>query len=182
MVACGAPGLSPVGVSPPRPVERSADLDGGAPEPSPVPADFRSRMARVSERFLSRGHGEKFDAIIWANALAQSATDPQFDLADGSIFVEEALVRDTGGDRGAGLLVMTKRGDTFRFDAVEPDGGVASRERVDACVACHRETTGSVFPWPPKVASSSGEDPGELGPKNPGELTPKEEGPTPSPR
>jgi hypothetical protein len=172
ILACGGPGLSPVGVSPPRAPERTAIPGAGASEPPPVPADFRSRMARASERFLSRGHGEKFDGIIWANEIARAAADPQSVLADGSIFVEEAIAGDTRGERSAGLLVMTKRGEAFRFDAVEPDGGVASRERVDACVACHRETTGFVFPWPRQVAPG----PGEPGPAA------KEEGPTPSQR
>ncbi len=144
--ACKTQSMPIVGVSAPRALEHEpAAADAEAPEPSPIPADFRAHMTRVRDRFLSRGHGEHFDVVVWANDAARPPEDARTPLPDGAVLVEEALVHDTRGDRAAGLFVMQKQGGVWRFDAVGPDGAVASRERVSACATCHRDAKDDVF-------------------------------------
>jgi hypothetical protein len=131
-----------VGVSPPRAEAKIAgkSTDGGTPRPSPVPADFRATMARVGERRLSRGHAERFDAIVWANEAARSGLDAATGaLPEGAVLVEEAIERTPQGDQAAGLLVMIKRDGAWRFTAVGPDGEVVDDARGASCAACHRD-------------------------------------------
>jgi hypothetical protein len=149
LAAC-APGaaIEPVGASPPRrpePVARVADA--GTSRASPVPADFRQRLLRVSERFLSRGHGERFDATVWANPQALAPPDAGDGAPDGAMYLEEATTRDARGDRSAGVLVMEKKGGSWQFGAVGPKGEIADDAGVGACVTCHREADDGVFPW-----------------------------------
>jgi hypothetical protein len=62
-----------VGVSLPRaaaPARPPTGSDAGADETSPVPADFRRHMRSMAGPFLSRGHGDRFDAVLWANPTA----------------------------------------------------------------------------------------------------------------
>jgi hypothetical protein len=149
-MACGGGWRGPpVGVAAPRGLDRAADVDGGEPaEPSPVPADFRTTMTRVRDRALSRGHGERFDGIVWANATATAtATATTAATPDGALYVEEAIERGPSGDRPAGLLVMERRGGVWRYLAVMPSGEVVTGQPVAACVACHREAPADeVFP------------------------------------
>ena len=151
LAACSAPAaMSTVGVSAPRAPEAVAEADAGdaaPPPPPPVPPDFRSHMNRLSDRFLSRGHAERFDAVIWGNAQVAPDASSDQDFPEGAVLVEEAVVRDTRGDHPFGLLVMTKEKDSFRFDAVDADGRVEPAERVAACATCHREAAHFVFPW-----------------------------------
>jgi hypothetical protein len=115
-------------------------MDGGHLEASPVAADFRAHMARVSGRFVSRGHGERFEGVVWANDGARDAWAAAVDMPVGAVLVEEAIERAAGEDRQAGLLVMVKEGEAWRFVAVGPDGEVASdAARVAPCAQCHRE-------------------------------------------
>jgi hypothetical protein len=138
-ISCGARDAGSIGVSPPRAAER-APSRGDADASSPVPADFRARLSRLSDRFLSQGHGEVFDAVVWANEAAHAGADDGRSYAEGAMFVEEALGRDaTDGGADVGLLVMEKRAETWRFFAVDPDGDVASDARVAPCASCHRE-------------------------------------------
>jgi len=59
-------------------------------------------------------------------------------MPDGAMLVEEAIERTSKGDRAAGLLVMEKRGGTWRFLVV--DGGhVVEWSREAICVGCHRD-------------------------------------------
>jgi hypothetical protein len=157
-----------VGVSSRRAIERNASgpSDGGVPEPSPVPDDFRARMTKVGERFLSRGHAEHFDAVIWANDAAMSTRDagavmpeggmalpdgatplqaPVMPLPDGALLLEELIARRAGGDRPAGLFVMEKRAGQWRFVVVGTRGEVVSDARVAPCAECHREAKDLVF-------------------------------------
>jgi hypothetical protein len=148
---CGGQKLATVGVSPPRAPEHGGEIADSAPPepPPPVARDFRVHMTRLTDRFLSHGHADRFDATIWASEVVAADGGAEGDFADGTVFVEEGVVRDTRGDRSAGLLVMTKENGTFRFDAVDPEGRTASRERVATCVICHGEAQGLVFPWTP---------------------------------
>jgi hypothetical protein len=147
---CGARDSGLVGISTPRAAER---VDGSATtDASPVPADFRARLSRVSERFLSEGHGDAFDAVVWSNEAARAGADAGGAFGDGAMFVEEAIGRDARDAReardaqdaldagaGVGLLVMEKRADAWRFVAVGPDGDVVRDARVAPCADCHRD-------------------------------------------
>jgi len=104
-----------------------------------VPADFRSRMVRLKDRFVSAGHAERFDAVVWANDAARSAWAAAGDMPEGAMLVEELIDRDRRGDRPAGLLVMEKGATLWRFTAVGPAGEVATGARTALCAACHRE-------------------------------------------
>jgi hypothetical protein len=142
VLGCHADGGTPVGrstVEVARPAGTYPVDAGPAPEPSPVPPDFREHMARVSERGPSHGHADRFDAIVWANDVARAAWDGAGDLPAGSMLVEEAIERTSKGDRAAGLLVMDKRGETWRFVVVDALGRVARDSQEKACAACHRD-------------------------------------------
>jgi hypothetical protein len=109
-------------------------------------------MTRLSERFLSRGHAEHFDALIWANTAALSTRDAgavmregAILLPDGAVLLEEVIARKAGGDRPAGLFVMEKRAGHWRFVVVGTRGEVVSDERVAPCAECHREAKDFVF-------------------------------------
>jgi hypothetical protein len=146
VTACAPRALEPVGVSPPRAhASEVRSPDGGPLEPSPVPPNFRSQLTRVSERFLSRGHGQRFDAIAWATADASSHLDDPGQIPDGAMLVEEAIERQREGDRAAGLLVMIRRSGAWRFIAVAPDGRVVDANAA-TCKSCHDEAPESVFP------------------------------------
>jgi hypothetical protein len=114
-----------------------------------VGADFRQRMSRVSDTFLSRGHGERFDATVWSSAGdglvgARSAGDAG--VAEGAIYLEELALRDGGS--AAGLLVMERRDGAWRFAAVGPDGEAIDDAGGQDCEPCHREGREGLFPWP----------------------------------
>jgi hypothetical protein len=154
LFGCLTTDTTPVGFSAPRAPERSSAKDGSAP--SPVPADFRTRLARVSDRILSRGHANGFDAIVWANEPARSGSNEDGGFADRSMFVEEAL--DRSPDAGStGLLVMDKRAGDWHFGIVNPDGEVAEEPvATTPCTACHREAPRDfVFLTTPPASQSS---------------------------
>jgi hypothetical protein len=115
-------------------------VDAGAPPAlSPVAADFRSHMARVSERGVSRGHADRFDAVVWANDAAQGAWNGSGTMPDGAVLVEEAIERTVRGDRPAGLLVMEKHGATWRFVLVDAGGQVVRWAQDGTCASCHAD-------------------------------------------
>jgi hypothetical protein len=160
--ACGAQEASPVGISPPRATERGPRSSDDA---SAGTGDFRVRyglVTRLSDRFLSLGHAERFDGVVWANEAARASwtgdlrADGGADFAEGAVFVEEAIDRATGDGGVAGLLAMEKRGSAWRFSAVEPDGQVLTDARTTACATCHHEAPHDfVFRTPPATQSSS---------------------------
>jgi hypothetical protein len=96
-------------------------------------------MVRLKDRFVSEGHAERFDAIVWADEATRTAWGATGDMPDGSTLVEELIEKDRRGDRPAGLLVMKKDGGQWHFTAVGPAGDVVSDARVAPCGACHRE-------------------------------------------
>ncbi len=143
-----------VGVSPPRAAERTTPK-GATDASSPVPSDFRVRLSRLGDRFVSAGHGGGFDALVWSNEAGRAGVLGAGEFAEGAMLVEELLGRGASdaGDAN-GLLVMEKRGDGWRFVAVGPDGDVVADARVAACAECHREAPGDfVFRRPGQVAS-----------------------------
>jgi hypothetical protein len=116
----------------------------GAPPTAPsgesatLPADFRDHMVRVTARMVSRGHAERFDAVVWANEAARTAWVAATDMPEGALLVEEAVERVRGTDRTTALLVMEKRAGTWRF--VLADAAGHAQPATDAvCAACHRE-------------------------------------------
>jgi hypothetical protein len=146
--ACHGEPAPIVGVSAPRaaaPERPTTVSDAGADETSPVPADFRRHMKSMAGPFLSRGHGDRFDAVLWANPTAESHWDRTDEMPDGAMLIEEAFVRDTGDPRPAGLFVMQRTAGTWRYWAIGTYGEVAGDERVDACAECHRQARSEVF-------------------------------------
>jgi hypothetical protein len=142
-MACGGGrGAGPVGYSPPRAAGTGGrGLDGGAAsEPSPLPADFRARMTRVGDRFVSKGHGHRFQAVLWVNDVARGAwADLPGEMPEGALLAEEVSDQDARGERPRGLLAMEKTARGWRFVAIGPDGEVAPDARGAACAACHRD-------------------------------------------
>ncbi len=61
-------------------------------------------------------------------------------MPDGAALVEEAIERVVKGeDRPAGLLFMEKKEGAWRFEAVGPDGAVASGAEASRCAVCHAQ-------------------------------------------
>ncbi len=127
--------MDAVGVSDKRSGSVIASPEAGPMAPSLVPDDFRERMTKVVALQLSRGHGEKFDAVVWVNDVAKAAWDAGGAMPDGSVLVEEALERVARGG-AAGLLFMEKTDGAWRVQAVGPDGAVAEEAR---CAGCHEQ-------------------------------------------
>ncbi len=140
--ACGGEAGSPVGLSRPRgddhPTKGASGATPGAP--SPLPADFRDHMARLTTRQLSRGHAERFDAIVWVNDVARAAWDGSGAMPEGAWLVEEAMAHDGATPaEPMGFLVMQKQSGNWRFVAIGPDGDVAEGTRTERCAACHAQ-------------------------------------------
>ncbi len=158
------PAAGPVGVSAaPRRARRARESDAGDGADD-LASDIgghvfhASPLSRISDRFLSQGHAQRFDAIVWANDATRHAGegDAGSDFAEGAVFVEEAIERSEGDAGVAGLLAMEKRGGTWRFSAVQPGGEVVTDARAGACVMCHREASRDfVFRTPPTQNSSA---------------------------
>jgi hypothetical protein len=142
IAGCSGRKMAPVGFSPERAVEpapRGQDSGAVARPVSPVAPDFRSRMAKLTGRFTSEGHAERFDAIVWANGSARRAWTAHGVVEDGGMFIEELTDRCCQGDRAGGLLVMEKDGGGWRFTVVGSAGEVVTDARVAACAACHHD-------------------------------------------
>jgi hypothetical protein len=158
LAACGAQEGAPVGVSPPRPMDHApSGLDGGT-----AGADPLAQLARVSDRFVSQGHAQRFDAIVWANDGARqgpaeaTSGDAGAEYAEGARFVEEAIERTRVDAGTAGLLSMEKRGGAWRFTIVQPDGEVVGDPQTAACATCHHDAPrDGVFRVPPAQSSSA---------------------------
>lgn len=96
-----------------------------------VLGDFRGTMAPVTQRFVSIGHAQRYEAIVWANETARAAWEGAGDFADGSKLVEELA--------GAGALGMEKRDGAWKWSAVGSGEEVADDARLRACRECHRD-------------------------------------------
>jgi hypothetical protein len=116
-------------------------------------------MTEVGNRFLSQGHAQRFDGVVWANPTAMKQWDSPGDMLVGAKLVEEAIVREGPNDRPGGLLVMEKRDAGWRFVVVTAEGDVVSGERLAACATCHREARGGVFPLSRDAGSETKETP-----------------------
>ena len=136
--ACRGQAMEAVGMSSPKAVPSSV-VDAGVVVPPILPADFGDHMTRLLPRQVSEGHGEKYDAIVWASDGARDAWQSGADMPDGAMLVEELVERAARGDRPGGVLVMEKRGAAWRFVAASPSGEVADDARVSRCATCHAE-------------------------------------------
>ncbi len=136
-VACRPSPLDAVGISMPRGAESSSMAEAGPEVGSLIEGQLCSKpMNNVLARQRSRGHGERFDAIVWVNDQALAAWDSGGVMPDGAVLVEEALELAAKGDRPQGLLVMEKKDGAWTFRAVGTDGGVVADSR---CATCHAE-------------------------------------------
>jgi hypothetical protein len=132
--------MQAVGFSPPRDAVHASSGDGGPGAASPVPVDFRATYTKLGDRFLSDGHAKRYQAVLWLNAAARTAWGAlPAPMPEGAVVVEEAIDTERGGDRAAGLWIMQKAADGWKFLAVGPAGEVVSDGRVAPCAECHRQ-------------------------------------------
>jgi hypothetical protein len=128
--------------------------DAGARKPSPLGADFREHMARIVGRQLSRGHADRFDAIVWANDVGRAVWASAGAMPDGAVLVEELIDRSSGEDRAAGLLVMRKGNGAWSFVSIGADGEVVDDARVAPCATCHGQAP-SDFVFRPQLSNTA---------------------------
>jgi hypothetical protein len=144
--------LTGVGYSPPR-VDREAPLVD-ASSTAPAPSATRAGMHAMSDRFTSHGHGDAFDAVVWANEAGRAALESGADAAEGAVIVEETVPSSARGDSVRGELAMEKRAGKWRFSVVEADADAATPAAASACEGCHRDAPrDDVFALPPRVAA-----------------------------
>jgi len=145
--SCTPEPMAPVGVSPPRPVERAprAEVDAAA---SLTPPDVAGEsMEPITAPFMSSGHGERFDVAMWANAEARAAIQAGGPWIEGAVLAEQATSREAAGPAPAGWLVMRKNESGWVFSAVGPAGEAASETGIEACRTCHGGAPDGVFRW-----------------------------------
>jgi hypothetical protein len=148
LTACAPEPMAGVGVSPPRPVERSPAPRASSASTEWLPAALGSGMQRVGLQFLSEGHAERFDATVWANATARDHLDAGAPWPEGATFAERVTARGSpanGSDLG--WLFMIRGNAGWTFGLVAPDGDDAGVAIVAACEECHREADDGVFRW-----------------------------------
>ena len=130
------------------PVDGGAE--GGGPLASPVPADFRTSMTRLTAgRVLSKGHaGGRWDVEVFADpAGAEALLRERWPVPVGARFVEEHFERN---DAGAGpIMMMEKRAAGFdpargdwRYVAIGTRGDVVKDGVIEGCAGCHGEAPG----------------------------------------
>jgi len=111
-------------------------------------------MQRVGDRFVSHGHGDSFDAVLWANDAARDALEAGIDARDGAMFVEDAVRATPRGDQPEGELTMEKRQGEWRFFVLEPEADAATTAAPGSCAGCHRDSPRDfVFKPPPARAA-----------------------------
>ncbi len=154
LAGCAGEQGPPVGVSPPRAVERAARaLDASVGRVLLLPADFRGQMHEVMARRTSRGHAEAFEGSVWANAVAAAAWDAATGFPEGSVLVEDAFVKG----HPQGFLWMEKTAVGWRYLALEADGSARDEDAgTQACAACHAQATrDGVFQVPKTIAAAT---------------------------
>lgn len=125
-------------------------LDAGAARlPPNVPADFRTRFAKLNRaRFLSRGHlFERFAVDLYANAEGKQAYDAELDDAPvGAMLVKEHFDRAANGDRPGPLMAMEKQAKGFdpengdwRYTIVSARGETVVDGKSERCAGCHHD-------------------------------------------
>jgi hypothetical protein len=148
--ACGPRDAAPlVGTSSARGEERAHAPDAAAPPTAPaIPRDFRTTFTKASRsRFVSRGHlQDRFTVDVYMNATAASAFTGTAAFPPGAMLVKEQFDRATGAPAGA--LAMEKRepgydvdASDWRWIAIGTRGELLREGKIDACAACHRESS-----------------------------------------
>jgi hypothetical protein len=111
-------------------------------------------MQRVRDRFVSHGHGDSFDAVLWANDEGRAALEAGIDARDGAMFGEDAVRATPRGDQPEGELAMEKRRGEWRFFVLEADADAATAAAAASCAGCHRDAPRDfVFRPPPARAA-----------------------------
>ncbi len=120
----------------------SASPEGPAP-PSPIPADFASRLAHVGpDAFLASGHaGGRFIAVVYVTPDAKDAFVTSKDLATGTQIVMATVDRTTHKAGPTFFMEKGAPGDAgaaaWRFGIVESPA--AKEPQVALCARCHAE-------------------------------------------
>ena len=124
--------------------------DAGPPLVTPVPADFRVSMTRVTPApFVSKGHaGGRWSAVVYADPSGVDALrGDRTAVPVGARFVEEHFEQN---DAGAGPIMMMKkeapgfdpeRGN-WRYVVVGTKGELVKDGVVESCAGCHGEAPG----------------------------------------
>jgi hypothetical protein len=139
-MACGpASKLAPVGVSGSRDNDRERLDQAGAAAPmlAGLPADFRTTWTKTAGLALSE-HG-RFTAEVYEDKPA------------GVRFAEDLFI----GDAGIGVYLIERTDAGVRFAVGDPRGAVVADSTfdagasVEACVRCHANARGSIYPVMP---------------------------------
>jgi hypothetical protein len=101
----------------------------------------------MSDRFVSSGHGDRYEVTVWGNPAAVAGLDAGTPWPEGAVLAEQATSREGRGDAPAGWLVMRRTASGWSFTAVGPSGETATDAGVEACGACHRDAPDGVFRW-----------------------------------
>ena len=155
-LACGArDNTSLIGVSAPRNErEPPAPVDASTSGTAIAASGPRPGMQRVGDRFVSHGHGDAFDAILWANDQARAALEAGVDARDGAMFVEDAVRATPRGEEPEGELAMEKHHGEWQFFVLEADADAATAANPVSCAGCHRDSPHDfVFRPPPARAA-----------------------------
>jgi hypothetical protein len=130
-------------------------LDAQAPGPALSATGPSAGMVRVSERFVSHGHGDAFEVIVWANEEGRVALATGTDAADGAMVVEETLGGASRSDPGQGRLGMEKRAGAWRFFTMHDGADASDLAAASTCAACHQEAArDGMFRLPPARAAA----------------------------
>jgi len=124
--------------------------DGGAAIIAP---DFRSRLKRIGDRFVSNGHAAgRWDAEMFANAGAENAWGGDEPFPVGSELLLSHVERQ--GDKSDGPVMAMRKGEGgWAFTVMNSRGEAITGRGLSACEACHRDAPRDhVFPTPNAAA------------------------------
>lgn len=151
LVACGgASGLAgEVGTSdkvPPR-ASRDAGADAPVDGPGALPADYRTRFAKVNAaRLVSRGHADgRWEIEVYANEAARAALASRTRAVPvGAVVVAEHVERRGEATAPGPTMVMEKgppgtsaeHGD-WTWTMVGSQGQLVGKGAIASCAGCH---------------------------------------------
>lgn len=130
-----------------------ADSDGGAPDPGPVPDDYKTTFTKVTERAQSNDH-QGMMVEVWVNDIAKATWDAgSGTYPEGSILVKEHYADDASTDvmawttmekLNAGYAPDT--GDWY-WEKVMGDGTVEMEGTPAMCTGCHSAAKTADWVW-----------------------------------
>lgn len=151
LIGCGPPpkavGTSNSGGEP----SVTLPADGGAAIIAP---DFKSRLKKVGERFVSNGHAAgRWEAELFANGLAESVWSGDESFPVGSELLLSHTERQ--GDKSDGPVMAMKKGESgWSFSVMNSRGEPITGRGLNACDACHKDAPRDhVFPMPKSAAN-----------------------------